>query len=128
MLRRSPGWRLSVRGAENVVQVLAAAGAYVAQRVWEWGLGLGRWAALGLVLAATLVGFLVVVGLDSGQNRAAAADLAPMQTAQTLRVQADRRAPNPDPMARRLHHGTTTARMTGNHLTRAHFFTDAASF
>jgi len=109
-------------------QVLVAAGAYVAQQVWDWGRGLGQRTVLGLAIAVMLAGFLVVVGLDSGRNLAAAADMpmADMPVADAVTLGEDRQnVPlSPDRVARRLHHGTTTARMTCHRLTQAHFFTE----
>ncbi len=100
---------------------------------------------LALVLA--LLGFFVTVSFDSGGNPAAAADLVspgvlPVPVAAvdmntvsyslpgSLSAQAQ--APSLEAQqlatARRLRHGTlTSAIMTSNRLTEAHFFTDLPS-
>ena len=102
---------------------------------------------LRLALVLALIGFLVTVGLDSGGNPAAAADLVnpgvlPVPVAAVERYSvsdswsgsrsAQAQVPALEAQqlatARRLRHGTlTSAIMTSNRLTEAHFFTDLPS-
>jgi hypothetical protein len=95
-----------------------------------------------LALLIGLAAFMLAVGFDSSGNRAEAADLVKSASLVPVRVSAQ-----PTPIARgygadasllssdaqlatarRLRHGTlTSAIMTNNRLTEAHFFTDLPS-
>jgi hypothetical protein len=95
-----------------------------------------------LALLIGLAAFMLAVGFDSSGNRAEAADLVTRASLVPVRVSAQ-----PTPVvsgygtdasllssdaqlatARRLRHGTlTSAILTNNRLTEAHFFTDLPS-
>ena len=93
-----------------------------------------------LALLIGLAAFMLAVGFDSSGNRAEAADLVTYASPVPVRVLAPTGSPggfengfgltaaNDEAQfatARRLRHGTlTSAIMTSNRLTEAHFFTD----
>ncbi|TVQ06792.1 MAG: hypothetical protein EA368_16135 [Leptolyngbya sp. DLM2.Bin27] len=95
-----------------------------------------------LALVIGLAAFMLAVGFDSSGNRAEAADLVTRAAPVPVRVSVQA-APSPRgyaaegallpsdaqlATARRLRHGTlTSAIMTNNRLTEAHFFTDLPS-
>lgn len=92
-----------------------------------------------LALLIGLAAFMLAVGFDSSGNRAEAADLVTRASLVPVRVSAQATSSpgsftvDAPPLAsdaqlataRRLRHGTlTSAIMTNNRLTEAHFFTD----
>ena len=90
---------------------------------------------LRLALLIGLAAFMLAVGFDSSGNQAEAADLATQATLVPVRVAAvpSNFSLEPPPAvgdaqlatARRLRHGNlTSAIITNNRLTEAHFFTD----
>lgn len=100
-----------------------------------------------LALLIGLAAFMLAVGFDSAGNRAEAADLVTRASLVPVRVSAQTNSVGSYPLAasgvseagqlvddgqlataRRLRHGTlTSAIMTNNRLTEAHFFTDLPS-
>lgn len=103
-------------------------------RLQDWAYFFLQIVDLRVALVMGLLAFLVAVSVDSGGNAAAAADLPPQPPIPVVAVpiQGDRSSAGPESLppselitARRLHHGTlTSAIMTSNRLTEAHFFTD----
>jgi hypothetical protein len=97
---------------------------------------------LRLALVIGLAAFMLAVGFDSSGNQAEAADLVGQTSLVpvTSSIQAAEGSPRYTPdlesaardarssAAQRLRHGTlTSAIMTGNRLTEAHFFTELPS-
>lgn len=86
-----------------------------------------------LALVIGLAAFMLAVGFDSSGNRAEAADLVTQSSMVPVNVAASPVGYEMEPLrgeaqlaaARRLHHGTlTSAIITSNRLTNAHFFLD----
>lgn len=103
----------------------------IAQRIQLWGRMARQVIDLRLALVMALLTFVLAVSLDSAENTAEAADLAPSTYRPIPTVVMV--APQPSAMdaapalevPRRLHHGLmTSAILTNNRLTEAHLFTD----
>lgn len=105
----------------------------------DWAYAIAQLINLRVALAIALVAFLIAVSVDSAGNPAEAADLAaPPVSVQVVSGAAGALLVNDAASdaadlqqlstARRLRHGMmTSAIMTSNRLTEAHFFTDLPS-